>query len=173
MPDGAARHVRERLRAIVGEVPIHLPRLSEVGRPLDEQRRRSERLESHDEMREVELRLEIQLNRDERFPVSRLPPATLPVAAEAPNDVLDAVGARVQPGNVVRLGVALETLEFVLQMAHDTVVLGTTQAARRVHLQLLLAADEKIAGCRIATALVTRRLPASRLHRTCNENESC
>ena len=161
--------MRERLRAIVREVSVDLPRLSEVGRSLDEQRRRSERLEAHDEMREVELGLEIELYRDERLPVSTLPPGPLPVAAEAPNDVLDAMGASVQSRHVVLLRVALETFQFVFQVTNDAVVLGATQAARGVHLQLAFSADQKVAGSRVATALVARRvrLPASRLHRTC------
>jgi len=56
------RHFRysgERRRAVVGEVAVDLPRPSEVVRTLDEHGRRPERLESHDEVGEMELRLEV------------------------------------------------------------------------------------------------------------------
>jgi len=76
---GSLRHAGKRTGAIVGEVAIHFPGLAEVVRSLDEHGRRSERLEAHDEMREVKLRLQIELDWDFLLTVLSLPPTLSPV----------------------------------------------------------------------------------------------
>ena len=128
--DGTMADVRKRLLTVVGKVAVDLPRLAEVGRSLDEQRRRPERLEPHDEMGEVELSLEVELDRDVLFPVACLPPTALPVTTEAPHNVLDAMAVRVQIRHVLLPRVAAETFQFLLEMAHYAVVLRVFQAAR-------------------------------------------
>ncbi len=152
--------LRERLCAVVGEVAVHFPRLPEVVGALDEHGGRTERFEAHDEMREVELGLEVDLDGDFLAPVLGLPPLVLPVVAEVGDDVLDAVAHGVEPGNVRVLRVAHEALERLLEMRHDAVTLLPVQPARRRREQPVLAPDQQVAGCWVTTALVARRLPA-------------
>jgi len=165
------RNAGERVSAVVREVPVDLPRLSEVVRPFDEHGSRSESLESHDEMCEVELGFEVELQAGLLPPVLRLPPAQLPVGEERRDDVLDAVAVGIVAA--VRLTrVADEALvDLVLQMADDAVALWPLQTARRRRRQLVLATDEQVSGGRVATALFartdgrdgTRSLPGSLL----------
>ena len=52
-------HAGKRPGTVVGEVAVDLPGLAEVIRALDEHGSRTERLEPHDEVGEVELSLEV------------------------------------------------------------------------------------------------------------------
>lgn len=79
------RHIRERRPAVVGKVPIHVPRFAEVVRPFDQHRGRTERGEHDDQMGKVELRLQVQLDRDVLLAVLRLPPGLLQGAENIEN----------------------------------------------------------------------------------------
>lgn len=121
----------KRVGAVVGEVPIHLPRLSEVVGPLDEHGSRAECLEPHDQMSEVELGLQVQPDRDVLEPVLGLPPPETPVPLEGRHDVLDPVAAP-----AVRSerdgGVADEAfVHLVLKVTHDAVPRRSLEAACR------------------------------------------
>ena len=69
-----ARHAGEGIGAVVCKVAVDLPRPAKVVGPFDEQRRRPERLERHDQVGEVELGLQVQLDADVLHAVLRLPP---------------------------------------------------------------------------------------------------
>lgn len=60
---------------------LYLPSASEIVGTLDEQRSRSEGLERHDQVSEVELGLQIQLDGDVLDAILRLPPGTSPIPA--------------------------------------------------------------------------------------------
>lgn len=76
------RNTGKGVAAVVGEVLIHIPCPTEVVRPLDQHRCRSERFECNDQMCEVELRLKIELDSDVLYTVLRLPPGLLSLAAD-------------------------------------------------------------------------------------------
>ena len=89
---------RKRAGAVVREVAVDLPRLAEVVRALDEHRRRPERLEAHDEVREVELGFEVELNRHLLAPVLRLQPANQAVKVNRANGRIAASGVNRNSG---------------------------------------------------------------------------
>lgn len=68
------RHAGERTRAVVGEVPIDLPGVAEVVGALDQHGRGPKRLEVDDDVGEVELGLEVELDRHVLHAILRLPP---------------------------------------------------------------------------------------------------
>jgi hypothetical protein len=99
----------------------YLPGFAKIVRPLDQHGRRPERLERDDQMREMELGLEIEFDRDVLDAVLRLPPRgsvgraplALPLRLAVPvDDVVDAVAHQ----RVLRLRIAVEAFLFVLQM---------------------------------------------------------
>lgn len=60
--------------AIVSEVPVYLPGLSKIVRPFDQHGSWSEGLEANDDVREMELCLEVDAYRDILYSVLGLPP---------------------------------------------------------------------------------------------------
>lgn len=122
------RHIRERRPAVVGKVPIHVPRFAEVVRPFDQHRGRTERSEHDDQMGKVELRLQVQLDRDVLLAVLRLPPGLLQGARLIlVDDLSDPV---VLHRDVGRLGPGVAQEAFLLlEMGHDAVALGSHRAA--------------------------------------------
>jgi hypothetical protein len=158
-PDGdrsRRRDFGESLGAVVGEVPIDLPRLAEVVRALDEHGGRPERLEAHDEMCEVKLGLEVELYGNEWTSVLGLPPAQLPIGAERRDDVLDAM-AHLVVRRVRLTRVADEALvDLVLEMTDDAVAFRTDETACRRRLEPVLAPDQQVASGRVAAALLAR-----------------
>ena len=67
----------EVLGTVVGEVPVDLPVLAPVQRLLDVHGGGPEGLEGDDDVGDVELRLEVQLDRHVLVPVTCLPPSHL------------------------------------------------------------------------------------------------
>ena len=142
----------KRLCAVGGKIAVGCPRLAEVGRLLDEHGGRSKRLERHDDVREGELGLQVELNEHVLLAVLRLPPAREAVAVLAAHDVLDHVAVSVHlVVHTVRVArVAHQALGGLASRAQHTVALRLAEATRRARVQELGAADEQIARVRIA-----------------------
>lgn len=69
-----ARHARERFLTIVRKMPIHMPRFTEIIRSLDQHSGWPERGKHNDQMREMELGLQVELNGHVFLAILRLPP---------------------------------------------------------------------------------------------------
>lgn len=118
------------LGTVVSKIPINLPGFSKIVRPLDEHAGRAEGLEPKDQMREVELGLQVKLYEGILFSILSLPPPKFPVFPEGRDDVLYSVAHFVLRA-VRSPRVADETfVGFVLQVTDDAVALRGIEAAR-------------------------------------------
>lgn len=148
-------HSREGLLAVVGKVPIHMPRRSKVKGPLDVHGRRSEGGEGDNQMGEVELCLQIQLDGGILLAILRLPPrGQIRARLGLVDNLSDAmILVRIMLGLLPR--VAQEAL-LVLQMGQDAETLGRVEATGRACTQSVLAANQEITRGRIARGALAR-----------------
>jgi hypothetical protein len=120
----------ERIVTVIGKVSVDFPRFSIVIGSFDVESCRSERFEGHDEMREMELCLEVKLDRDILFAILRLPPRLSPVI-EGADDILDLVTVFVE-ANLERVaGITHEALLLILQVGHDAIPRRTIKTTGR------------------------------------------
>jgi len=142
-------HSRKGFLAVVGEISVDVPRLSEIKGSLDVHGRWSEGGEGYDQMGKVKLRLQIQLNGSIFLAILGLPPggyvgAWLSFIYDLPDAM---IFVRIMLGLLTR--VAEETL-LILQMGQDAESLRRVQTTRGTGSQAVFSADQKITRCRVA-----------------------
>lgn len=149
--------------AVGSKIPCHLPGLSPIVGLLDVHGSRSEGLVGDDQVGDVELGLEVKLDRHVLHSVFGLPPGSVLVSLNLTrrlptvNDVLNPMrGPRVPP-QTFRCGITPKTFLSTLcliQMGEDTVSLLSECPARRSRCEFVLAADEEVAGGGVTTPFV-------------------
>lgn len=162
------RHLRKRPSTILSKVSVYIPRFTEIKRPFYQHGLGSECPEGHDEMGEVELGLQIQLDVHALLARLGLPPPLLFVFLEGRHDVLDAVAILIEPFPPGLPGVTGEALGVLLEVADDAVAGGHDLPTGGGCREVIGAANQQVAGCRVARALLTVGLPPALTTRIVN-----
>lgn len=154
--------MREGLGTVVGKVLVHMPGLSKVIGSVDVHGSWPESGELNDHVREMELRLQIQLDRHVFLAVLRLPPGLL---ATSWRSLVDDGANSMVPLRIILRGIVRLAQEALglLQMGHDAVTLRMVNTTGRGGLQTVLTTDQQVASGGVTGALFTGMLSASSL----------